>query len=300
MTSVFLTDRALEFALGTGGSFGQLDLTSLRRSIDFFFDAEQRVIDTAPAYLNGEAETALGRVLRPVHRQEMYLITKVWHEPPGTARTFTPRGIREEIVGSLNRLGCDHIDAVLLHRDPNCPATEVAEVMTEACAGLVYCWGTSNFEPSRLVAIAAAGADSGPLINSSQLSLVPPSEPLYSGTTVCTSEMDDFHRSFGMPLLSWGSQTRGWLSGRTEFETLRFETSNNIELRARVQAIASQNHCTPETVALQWVMERDIPTIPIVGVSLASDLSNAIHALNTPVSRAEMLKLDSMRSALDI
>lgn len=287
------------FALGTGGSFARLDDGFLRRALDSFWEAGQRVIDTAPDYWEGEAERILGRLLSPTRRQSAYIITKVWHEPTDTERTFSAASLRSEIQQSLTRLRTDHVASVLLHRDPGLPSAQVAEAMTEACAGLARSWGTSNFSGDRLHQLLdERKALASPAMNSAQLSIVPLDRPLHSGTTIYSGNVELCHRTWQLPLLAWGAQARGWLSSRSEFETKKFESANNRLLRQRVHETAARSACSPEAVSLQWVVERDIPSLPIVGLSHGPGLSNALAAMQHPVSRGDMEVLSAFRTTL--
>jgi len=69
-------------------------------------------VDTGPMYGNGEGERRLGRALKGVARDKVFVITKV--------RTFMPDGapcptVKAQLAQSLKRLGLNEVDAVLLH-----------------------------------------------------------------------------------------------------------------------------------------------------------------------------------------
>lgn len=69
-------------------------------------DAGLNVIDTAPNYENGYSEQIVGRAVRGVRRDAVFVIDKIDHheEPVGP-----------QIDGSLTRLGLDHADLFVFH-----------------------------------------------------------------------------------------------------------------------------------------------------------------------------------------
>jgi aryl-alcohol dehydrogenase-like predicted oxidoreductase len=71
---------------------------SIDRGVNYF--------DVAPSYWDGEAETKLGRALKP-YRNKIFLAEKT------TQRTAA--GARAELETSLGRLGTDHVDLYQFH-----------------------------------------------------------------------------------------------------------------------------------------------------------------------------------------
>lgn len=101
------------------------------------------MIDTAEMYGNGNCEDAVGRVLKRVGRDRIFLVDKIL---PDNA---TPEHFRKSLETSLERLGTDHIDLYLLHWREKADLAFVAEAMTEAVRdGLILRWGVSNFDVS--------------------------------------------------------------------------------------------------------------------------------------------------------
>ena len=85
-----------------------------------------RHIDTANGYYN---EVAVGEAVREsgIPRSEFFITTKLWPRDYGTADCMAA------IDASLDRLGTDYIDLLLLHQ-PYGPYTEAWKVMEEALA----------------------------------------------------------------------------------------------------------------------------------------------------------------------
>ena len=128
--------------LGFGGSpignlYDAVDDDAAAGAVRAAWDAGIRYFDTAPHYGLGLSERRLGTVLREQRREEFVVSTKVgrWLEPtegedgqdpegfvvPATHRRvwdFSRDGVLRSIEASLDRLGLDRIDLVLIH-DPD-------------------------------------------------------------------------------------------------------------------------------------------------------------------------------------
>ena len=108
--------------------------------------------DTAVVY--GEAnEVLLGKALEIFPRDEVIIATKfgiygqeIVDGKPQNILNSKPDSIREQLEGSLKRLGVDYIDLYYQHRvDPEVEPEIVASVMKELIAkGKIKHWGLSN------------------------------------------------------------------------------------------------------------------------------------------------------------
>ena len=100
-------------------------------------------LDTAPMYGVGQSEKRYGRALRGVPRESYVLSTKVGRvlDPaePGSDRLawsfdFSRRGVERSFESSLERLGLDRVDILLIH-DPDShyeqAIAEAAQVLVE-------------------------------------------------------------------------------------------------------------------------------------------------------------------------
>jgi D-threo-aldose 1-dehydrogenase len=118
------------------------------------WDAGLRYFDTAPHYGLGLSERRLGRSLKTYPRDEFVVSTKVgrWLEPadsddqpdpegfavPATHRRlwdFSRDGVLRSVEASLERLGLERIDLVLIH-DPDDHAREAIEAAAPALSQL--------------------------------------------------------------------------------------------------------------------------------------------------------------------
>jgi D-threo-aldose 1-dehydrogenase len=118
-----------------GNLYTAIDDETAAATIDAAWDAGIRFFDTAPHYGLGLAERRLGRALRDRPRHDYVVSTKVGRRlepnPTGSGRRdsegfdvpaghrrvwdFSADGVRRTLDDSLNRLGLDRVDLVLIH-----------------------------------------------------------------------------------------------------------------------------------------------------------------------------------------
>ena len=85
------------------------------------YDSGITLIDTADIYNDGSSERAIGRFLTR-HKDHFFVVTKCGRGlDPHTAEGYTLENMERFIDGSLQRLGTEQLDLVLLH----CPPTSV-------------------------------------------------------------------------------------------------------------------------------------------------------------------------------
>jgi D-threo-aldose 1-dehydrogenase len=139
-------------AAPTGNMFTAIDDGTALAAVDTAWDGGIRYFDTAPHYGLGLSESRLGRALAGRPRDEYVLSTKVGrllvpNPTPGgrdtegfdvpdvliRRRDYSADGVKRSIDASLERLGTDRIDIVLIHD----PEDFMDEAVTEAVPALV-------------------------------------------------------------------------------------------------------------------------------------------------------------------
>lgn len=114
--------RVGEIGLGTwqlGGRWGEaFDPEKARQILQAGRQCGINLIDTADIYNNGESERAIGRFLAG-QPDSCFVVTKCGRGlDPHTAEGYTAENMERFIDGSLQRLGTDRLDLVLLHCPP--------------------------------------------------------------------------------------------------------------------------------------------------------------------------------------
>ena len=127
--------------------------------LERFFALGGTALDTAHLYGRGEAEKVVGEwIARQGVREQAVLIVK------GVCNDHaTPDAVTRELFESLERLGTDHADLYLMHRDnPEVPVGEFVDCLHKHReAGRIYAFGGSNWTPERLGAAGVYAAERG-------------------------------------------------------------------------------------------------------------------------------------------
>lgn len=108
--------------LGTkwGDPFNETEAQSI---LEASYESGINLIDTADIYNNGNSELAIGKFIAQ-HKDHFFVVTKCGRGlTPHTAEGYTAENMERFIDGSLQRLGVEQLDLVLLH----CPPTSVYE-----------------------------------------------------------------------------------------------------------------------------------------------------------------------------
>lgn len=130
--------------------FGTYQITDPKEAEEAVLNAIQagyRHIDTAQSYLNEEA-VGRGIAKSGVPREELFITTKIWVE------NTSYEGVKSSFQGSLDRLGLDYVDLLLLHQPYNdvYGAWRAMEELQEA--GKIRAIGISNFGVDRAIDLA--------------------------------------------------------------------------------------------------------------------------------------------------
>jgi D-threo-aldose 1-dehydrogenase len=124
-----------------GNLYSPLDDAEAIETVQRSFENGIRFFDTAPLYGTGEAERRLGSALRGIPRDEVIIQTKIGRilRPDRSIYfDYSRDGVMKSLEDSLERLGMDRVDILLVH-DPDYENAEVhyQQAMDEAFPALV-------------------------------------------------------------------------------------------------------------------------------------------------------------------
>jgi aryl-alcohol dehydrogenase-like predicted oxidoreductase len=280
--------------------------------IDVFLAAGGNCVDTAHIYGFGESERSLGRWLElSGRRDEIVLITKGCHpdvdpDPPGKAwaSRVTPEAIHSDLSESLERLGTDHVDLYLLHRDDEsvAPGPLLETLNEEQASGRIKAFGASNWTVERIASANEYAAEHGLIgfaASSPGLSLPRPVEMQFPGTLFADNDTRRWHAETRLPVLAWTSLAAGFASGRfrpddedVDASTRAFFSEGNFERMRRAEEVAERRNATTLQVALAFVLSQDFPVVALVGPSRIENLDGTLGALEVELTAEEMKYLD--------
>jgi aryl-alcohol dehydrogenase-like predicted oxidoreductase len=285
--------------MGMSDFYGPTDEAESLATLDRALELGVTFLDTADMYGPFKNEELLGRALRG-RRERVVLATKFGNRrsPEGAFLGVcgTPEYVREACEASLKRLGVDVIDLYYQHRvDPAVPIEETVGAMAGLVrAGKVRFLGLSEAGPATIRRAHAVHPVSALQTEYSLWTRDPEPEIL---PTV---------RALGIGFVAYSPLGRGFLTGRiraaeelaaTDWrrQNPRFQGENlgrNLDLVARVEALAREKGVTAAQLALAWVLSRGQDVVPIPGTRRRGRLEENAAAAALRLSPAELQRLD--------
>jgi len=232
-----------------------------RKAVTTALELGYRHIDTAVLYDN---EAAVGDAIASsgLGRDNLFLTTKVWHTE------LAPEALQSSIEGSLQRLGTDHVDLLLIHWPSPDQSVPMADTMNALKAvrdaGKTRYIGVSNFTIAQIdEAIDILGEGE---ILTNQIEVHP---FLQNRALVEHCQQRGITVTGYMPLAV----------GRV----LEDPTLNDI---------ANQRQLTPAQITLAWLRQRNI--VPIPASSKADHLQANLDAMTVELSDDEMQRIEQL------
>jgi aryl-alcohol dehydrogenase-like predicted oxidoreductase len=259
-------------------------------------------LDTADVYGYGDNEVLVGQAIRD-RREKVFLATKygIVRDRSNTqvrGVNGKPEYVRACCEASLKRLGVEVIDLYYQHRvDPQTPIEESVDAMAKLVhEGKVRYLGLSEASPATLRRAHAVHPIAA-LQTEYSLWTRDPEEEVLKAT-----------RELGIAFIAYSPLGRGFLTGQfKKFEDLaaddyrrfspRFQGENfqkNLDLVARVEALAREKHCTSGQLALAWLLAQGEDIIPIPGTKRRKYLEENIGALQVRLTADDLRRIEEV------
>ncbi len=280
--------------------------------MDAFLNAGGNFLDTAHIYADWQCETrgmseiTIGEwVASRSCRDRIIVATKGGSY---TAEDPTPRLRKDQITGDLKlglaRLAMDYVDIYWCHRDdPNRPVEEILETLEGLKSDGVMRWyAASNWSWQRLKE-ARAYADrmgyTGFVASQIQWSLADlnPEGVMDPTQAVMDDETLAYHAESGLPQVPYTSQASGFFSGkyvrddpnsgRPHIHT-NYGSDKNWGRLDRVLELAHHFGCTPNQIALAYLIGQTFPVYPIVGCRSVNQLLDSCGAADIHLNQEQV------------
>ena len=266
--------------------------------------------DTAVVY--GEAnEVLLGKALEIYNREDVIIATKfgiygqkMVDGKPENDLNSKPDSIREQLEGSLERLGVDYIDLYYQHRvDPEVEPEVVAGVMKELLAeGKIKHWGLSN-APLDYLRRAHAVCPVTCIENQYSMVFREPEDEIFK---VC--------EELGNGFVAYSPLGNGFLSGKYDANTVYSEgdfrskmgrfspevMQKNQVLLDLLKEIADSKNATSAQIVLAWELAQKPWIVPIPGTTKMHRLEENLGGVDIELSPEELKGINAALDALDI
>lgn len=264
-----------------------------RRAAIAAYEAGYTFFDHADIYCRGVAERLFGQVLKEVSgmRERIVLATKAGIIPAGVPTPdapgrydFSGDHLVRAVEGSLQRLGVETIDLLMLHRpdylaDPHEVAGAFAQLLD---AGKVRWFGVSNFRPSLVSALQAACPM--PLVAQQVEISLACLAPFTDGTLDQCLQ----HR---LTPMAW-SPLGGGLLGDGATRLLPSQQKYQVgAIVKELDAIAAARGVSRMVVALAWLLKHPGRIVPIIGSLRPERIREAMLADTLELTREEWYRL---------
>ena len=282
------------------GCDNQLTLPHAAAMFDDWIERGGTAFDTGWLYGEGLMERLLGRWIEMRGlRDEVVVIGKGAHTP-----YCDPESLTRQLFETLDRLGTDHLDLYLMHRDNvDIPVGEFVDVLDEhATAGRIRVFGGSNWTVPRFEeanAWAAANGRQGFAALSNHFGLAHALDVPWAGCEQMTDPADrEWLERTETPLLPWSSQARGFFARAdpddlSDDELVRcYYSDDNFERMARARALADERGVAPTAIALAYVLAQPFPTFPLIGPRSVQETRASLEGLRVDLSPSDVAWLD--------
>jgi predicted oxidoreductase len=253
--------------------------------------------DTADVYGSADhlAERRLAEALRltPAERAEVFIQTKAGIvREDGPYFDFSAAHILEAVDGSLEALGTDYIDVLLLHRpDALVEPDEVADAFDQLKAqGKVRNFGVSNHTTGQMELLRRSLTV--PIVaNQLQLSVTHApliAEGIATNMQALPQSIDrgagilDYCRLHGITIQAWSPFQAGFFTGPFLGDRAKYPELNDV-----IDALAAKYAVPPIAIATAWITRHPAGIQVVTGTTNPGRIAGACQGSDLPLTRAE-------------
>lgn len=254
--------------------------------------------DHADIYGDYRCESLFGEAIkaRPSLRDQIEVVTKTdimllsqqWPTTRVKHYDTTPAHVTASVERSLQRIGVEVIDLLLIHRpDPLCDASALGACLDRLIdSGKVRGVGVSNFM-SWDVDLLQSRMKHRLQTNQLELSLLH-TAPFINGQIAHAQQ----HH---MPVMAW-SPLGG---GRLHTEAMQ-AGSAAARLSPRLQALANASGTNTTAVAMAWLMHHPVGVLPVMGSNQLERIAAFQQALQVPMDRQTWFELYELANGHEV
>jgi predicted oxidoreductase len=267
--------------------------TALRK-IELCLDQGITTFDHADIYGNYSCEALFGEALAlaPALRKRIQVVTKCdimlvsGKYPAHRVKYYDTSAahIRQSVDNSLQRLGVDAIDLLLIHRpDPFMDAAETGAALDDLIrSGKIRAAGASNFMPWDWTLLQSF-MQHKLVTNQLEMSLL--QRAAFTDGSLAQAQQ------LQAPPMAWSPLAGGALLGTGDAAT---------RLRPALQRIANDFGVQPEAVAVAWLLAHPARIMPILGTNNLERILRLSDALKVQLNRETWYELWSLAAGQEV
>ena len=293
-----------------------LDVGAARPIFKAALDHGVFYFDCADVYGIGASERVVGAVLRELARRDEYVLATKVTMPMGRGANqggLSRKHIFEGVDASLQRLGHDYVDQLVIHRHPHGvpgqappPIEESLEALHDVVkAGKALYLGASSMFAWQFAELQLTAARHGWtrfVSMQNHYNLVYREEE---------REMNPYCAATGVGLTPWSPLARGILAGsyrggfgggstrrslgrdRARTESL-YRGAATFQIVERTAEVASRHGKSPAQIALAWLLGKESVHAPVVGVSGVDQLDQLVAASEIVLTAEDVAQLEEL------
>ncbi|GAB3089413.1 aldo/keto reductase [Isoptericola nanjingensis] len=278
----------------------QLDDDAVRELVRTGRDAGIDFVDHADVYgddLHGcERRFAEAMRLTPSEREQLTIQSKAGIVREGPYFDFSYEHLVESVEGSLQALGTDHLDVLLLHRpDALVEPDEVARAFDHLeSSGKVRSFGVSNHTPGQIELLKKSVRQ--PIV-ANQLQLSITHAPIVAqgvaanmagedqSLTLDGGGILDYCRLHDITVQAWSPFQAGFFTG------VFLGSDDYPELNAVIDRLAAKYDVPPIAIAVAWITRHPAGMQVVLGTTTPERVAGAAQGSDLPLTRAEWYEL---------
>jgi D-threo-aldose 1-dehydrogenase len=270
-------------ASALGGLYSDVPEEAALETIDAAWRLGLRHFDTAPLYGSGLSELRLGEALAGRPRHAYTVSTKVgirlepgrpnplYGAPPlGPVFDFSPKAVRRSHVESLERLGLEYVDVLLLH-DPDDHVEEARRAL-DTMRELAPTVGVGTNSVETATAFVEAG-DVDVVLLAGRHTLL---------ERVAGDSLLPLCAERGVPVVAGGVFNSGLLAGG---ETFHYTAAppEIVARRDELERICARHGVPLAAAALQFPLRHDAVAAVVVGARSAAEIEEDVRLFDFPI-----------------
>lgn len=266
------------------------------------------IIDTANVYGQGRSEEFIGEWLAERDRRNFIIASKIYwptRETDPNSSGLNRRHLRNQVDEILARLDTPYLDILYVHRWDE--TTDVGVVMRTlnrlVSEGKVNYLGFSSSIPNAWRVVRA-----NEFAKQNGLEPFTIAQPQYN---LVTRQIENQYlpmcRTYDVAVTTWSPLAGGFLTGkyhrdgidnenargnRDDYFEDRYLTEENFEILDVVRAVGDEAGLSPAQVSLQWLLNKQDVTSPIIGARTTDQLDENISAVTSSLTDEQFKRLD--------
>ena len=287
------------WAWGMDGTFGDsYTVESLKPVYEAAMKNGLNLWDTAFVYGMGTSEKILGELMKDTPKDDIIISTKFTPQ----CEDGTPDAMQHMIDGSKERLGVDVIDVYWIH-NPFDVEKYTPMIAPLYKSGQIRQVGVSNHSLSELKRAEEILAAEGVKISAVQnhFSLLNRSSEKSGILDYCKKKGMDFYAYMVLEQGALGgkySSTNPFPAGSDRANTYNSMMAQIDQLISVMKEIADAHQASVAQIATAWAIGKG--TLPIIGVTKASQVEDAVKTAQIKLSEAEIKHMEDTADALGL